>query len=120
MALIPGMSFVGAGGGLDQLALLGLQNPQQLSTQLAGAGIPPPTGPANPASNLGSMLQGVQAPGALPGPAYSGGISGAQGVPSPAAISGAASGVNSILGRVAPAVPVAPVTSLGSLIRGGR
>ena len=88
---------------------------------LANAGIPLPGQAGTPNPGLGQLaasgLAGVQQPGAVPGMQYTGGIGGAQGVPSPAGISGANSGIAGITQHFLPSAPP-PVQSLGALMRG--
>ena len=117
MTLAPGFSTMAAPPGVSPI------DPSSWATRFGLAGIPPPgaAGTPNPGIGLGQLaasgLAGVQQPAQVPGAQYTGGISGAQGVPSPAGLSGASSGIAGIANNFLPAAP-APVQSLGALMRG--
>lgn len=120
MTLAPGFSTMATPPGVSPI------DTNSLANQFAMAGIPPPgaAGTPSPGMNMAGLgqlaasgLAGVQQPQAVPGPQYTGGISGAQGVPSPAGISGANSGIAGIANNFLPAAP-APVQSLGAYMRG--
>jgi len=114
MTLAPGFSMMAPPG-------VSPVDTSSLASQFAMAGIPPPGAAGTPNPGIGQLaasgLAGVQQPQGVPGPQYTGGISGAQGVPSPAGISGANSGIAGITQHFLPSAPP-PVQSLGALMRG--
>lgn len=117
MTYAPGFSSGVPAGGVPGI------NPQDmaLANWAATNQIPPPGAAGTPQPGLGQLmssgLAGVQQPGAVPGPQFTGGISGAQQAPGAAGISGANSGLAGITQHFLPSAP-APLQSLGAMMRG--
>ena len=92
----PGPGVATGGDATSQL----LGDPKTMAAMLAASGIAPPTG--------------VQAPGAVPGMQYSGGVGGGGGIAAHP-LTGNQLGLGQLLGTVA---NEAPPRTLGSLLRG--
>jgi hypothetical protein len=93
----PGLGGPAGAGGIEQM----FADPQATAKTLASMGIAPPTG--------------VQAPGAVPGAQFTGGLSGAQGAPEPRAITGGNLGLGQLMGEL---LKQEPPRTLGALLRG--